>query len=99
MKAIPFKMLRPSPAMFISWVGFFTLSMLVYAVGSDGDFSFLLTYAACCRSFGFFILAFRMFASKSGECARHVCVSTALFDLALSFSFNFPATINTTPSF
>lgn len=52
--------------MIVAWVCFFTLSMVVYGACSDGDFSFLLTYAACCRSFAFFLLNFRMFASKSG---------------------------------
>jgi hypothetical protein len=58
---------RPSAGMVIAWATFFTLSMVVYAVASDGDFSFLLTYAACMRSFGFFLLNLRMFASKSGS--------------------------------
>jgi len=65
-KSIPWKMARPSPAMILAWSGFFTLSLFVYSLCSDGDFSFLLTYAACCRSFGFFLLNFRMFMSKSG---------------------------------
>lgn len=78
-QAIPFKMLRPSPAMFINWVGFFTLSMLIYTVGSDGDFSFLLTYAACCRSFGFFILNFRMYASKSASSVSLKSLEAYLF--------------------
>jgi hypothetical protein len=53
--------------MVVAWGSFFTLSMVVYAVASDGDFSFLLTYAACMRAFGFFLLNLRMFASKSGK--------------------------------
>lgn len=57
---------RPSAGMVIAWASFFTLSMVVYSVASDGDFSFLLTYAACMRAFGFFLLNLRMFASKSG---------------------------------
>jgi hypothetical protein len=66
-KLIPYKVARPSPAMILAWCTFFTLSMAVYALCSDGDFSFLLTYAACARSFGFFLLTFRMYASKSGS--------------------------------
>ena len=65
-KMIPYRSARPSAAMIVAWAGFFTLSMFVYALASDGDFSFLLTYAACCRSFGFFLLCFRMFGAKSG---------------------------------
>ena len=42
-------------------------SMIVYFLLSDKDFSFLLTYAACCRSFGFFILSLKMWLSKSGS--------------------------------
>jgi len=53
--------------MIVAWAAFFTLSTFVYALASDGDFSFLLTYAACCRAFGFFLLCFRMYGSKSGS--------------------------------
>mmetsp|Transcript_217 Transcript_217/g.254 ORF Transcript_217/g.254 Transcript_217/m.254 type:complete len:306 (+) Transcript_217:78-995(+) len=66
-KLIPYNAARPSPAMIIAWGVFLTLSFAVYSFCSDGDFSFLLTYAACCRSFGFFLLNFRMYASKSGS--------------------------------
>lgn len=58
---------RPSASMIVAWGGFFTLSMVVYALASDGDFSFLLTYAACCRAFGFFLLNLRMYSSKSAS--------------------------------
>lgn len=65
-KMIPYNAARPSPTMIIAWGVFFTLSFAVYSLCSDGDFSFLLTYAACCRAFGFFLLNLRMYASKSG---------------------------------
>lgn len=58
--------------MILAWCAFFTLSMVAYALVSDGDFSFLLTYAACTRSFGFFILCFRMYASKTGTFLKHM---------------------------
>jgi hypothetical protein len=65
-KMIPYSAARPSPAMIIAWGAFFTLSFMIYSLCSDGDFSFLLTYAACCRAFGFFLLNLRMYSSKSG---------------------------------
>jgi len=58
---------RPSAGMVIAWGSFFSLSLVVYTMASDGDFSFLLTYAACMRAFGFFLLNYRMFVSKSGD--------------------------------
>lgn len=65
-KLIPYSAARPSPAIVVAWAVFLTLSFIIYGWTSDGDFSFLLTYAACCRAFGLFLLNFRMYASKSG---------------------------------
>jgi len=66
-RVLPIGVKRPSNGMLLSWAGFLTLSFLVYYMLSDGDFSFLLTYAACCRSFAMFLLNFRMFTSNSGS--------------------------------
>ena len=49
------------------WAGFLTVSMIVYFVFSSGDFSFLLTYAAFMRCFGFGLLNFKMWSSRSAK--------------------------------
>lgn len=46
------------------WAGFFTASLFVYFVLSGGDFSFLMTYGAMSRMFGFGILNVKTFMSK-----------------------------------
>jgi len=46
------------------WAGFFTASLFVYFVLSGGDFSFLMTYGAMSRMFGFGILNVKTFKSK-----------------------------------
>jgi ER lumen protein retaining receptor len=43
------------------WAGFSTLVYLVYFFFSDGDFSFIMTYASLTRAFGFVLLNARMF--------------------------------------
>lgn len=43
------------------WAFFFTVVFLIYWRFSDGDFSFLMTYAALTRTFGFALLMVRMF--------------------------------------
>lgn len=48
----------------IIWAGFFSLSILVYYMLSGGDFSFLMTYGAMSRMFGFGILNVKTFTSK-----------------------------------
>mmetsp|Transcript_21353 Transcript_21353/g.65181 ORF Transcript_21353/g.65181 Transcript_21353/m.65181 type:complete len:293 (-) Transcript_21353:527-1405(-) len=47
------------------WGGFFLFSFVVYRLVSNGDFSFLLTYAALMRTFSFALLNYKMFASGS----------------------------------
>ena len=54
-----------SSAMLAPWLGFFLLSTVVYLAFSDGDFSFLLTYAALTRCFGITLLVYKMQRSKS----------------------------------
>eukprot|EP01038_Epipyxis_sp_PR26KG_P012497 gene12497-16765_t len=49
------------------WAGFLTISLLVYYFLSSGDFSFLLTYASFMRCFGFGILNYKMWTSKTGK--------------------------------
>mmetsp|Transcript_21168 Transcript_21168/g.45859 ORF Transcript_21168/g.45859 Transcript_21168/m.45859 type:complete len:369 (-) Transcript_21168:65-1171(-) len=48
----------------IMWAGFFTASLFVYFMMSGGDFSFLMTYGAMSRMFGFGILNVKTFMSK-----------------------------------
>jgi len=48
----------------IMWAGFFTMSIVVYYALSGGDFSFLMTYGAMSRMFGFGILNVKTFKSK-----------------------------------
>jgi len=48
----------------IMWAGFFTASLFVYFMLSGGDFSFLMTYGAMSRMFGFGILNVKTFMSK-----------------------------------
>ena len=49
------------------WSGFLSVSFIVYFVLSSGDFSFLLTYAAFMRCFGFCVLNYRMWSVKSAK--------------------------------
>jgi hypothetical protein len=46
------------------WAGFFTASLFIYFLLSGGDFSFLMTYGAMARMFGFAILNFKTFKSQ-----------------------------------
>ena len=48
----------------IMWAGFFSASLFVYFMMSGGDFSFLMTYGAMLRMFGFGILNAKRFMSK-----------------------------------
>lgn len=49
------------------WGGFLTVSLIVYFLLSSGDFSFLLTYAAFMRCFGFGLLIFKMWKGKTSK--------------------------------
>jgi ER lumen protein retaining receptor len=46
------------------WAGFFTGSLLIYFLLSGGDFSFLMTYGAMARMFGFGILNVKTWKSR-----------------------------------
>lgn len=46
------------------WAGFFTASLFVYFLLSGGDFSFLMTYGAMSRMFGFGILNVKTYKSR-----------------------------------
>lgn len=48
----------------IMWAGFFSVSLFVYYFFSGGDFSFLMTYGAMSRMFGFGILNVKTFTSQ-----------------------------------
>lgn len=43
------------------------MSLIIYYFLSSGDFSFLLTYAACLRCFGFGLLNFKVWSTKSAK--------------------------------
>lgn len=47
------------------WAGFLSISLVVYYLLSSGDFSFLLTYAAFMRCFGFGLMNYRMWTLKT----------------------------------
>lgn len=49
------------------WAVFLSLSLFIYTVMSDRDFSFLLTYGAFCRCFGLGVLVHRIVTSKSSR--------------------------------
>ncbi|CAM9750277.1 unnamed protein product [Chrysoparadoxa australica] len=49
------------------WFGFFTAAFALYTMFSDGDFSFLMTFAAFTRTFGFALLNVRMFIKKHAK--------------------------------
>lgn len=49
------------------WGGFFVFVFVVYFFLSSGDFSFLLTFAALLRCFGFGLLNFKMFSAKTAK--------------------------------
>jgi len=57
----------------LMWAGFFTFSLSIYFFLSGGDFSFLMTYGALARMFGFGILNVKTF--KSGR-ATGVSIKT-----------------------
>jgi len=46
------------------WAGFFTASLAIYSFLSGGDFSFLMTYGAMARMFGFGILNVKTWKSQ-----------------------------------
>src|SRR3569623_432258 len=46
------------------WAGFFTASLFTYFMLSGGDFSFLMTYGAMARMFGFGILNVKTWKSQ-----------------------------------
>jgi len=48
----------------LMWAAFFTVSIFVYYFISGGDFSFIMTYGAMSRMFGFLILNVKTFTSK-----------------------------------
>merc|ERR1711935_871700 len=48
----------------LMWAGFFSMSLFVYFMLSGGDFSFLMTYGAMARMFGFGILNLKTFKSQ-----------------------------------
>lgn len=70
----------------LMWAGFFTVSIFVYYLLSAGDFSFLMTYGAMSRMFGFGILLVKMYTSKraSGVSAKTLQLYCIVFVSRLS---------------
>eukprot|EP00559_Dactyliosolen_fragilissimus_P007699 CAMPEP_0184858682 /NCGR_PEP_ID=MMETSP0580-20130426/3766_1 /TAXON_ID=1118495 /ORGANISM="Dactyliosolen fragilissimus" /LENGTH=369 /DNA_ID=CAMNT_0027354971 /DNA_START=81 /DNA_END=1190 /DNA_ORIENTATION=- len=68
------------------WAGFFSASLFVYFVLSGGDFSFLMTYGAMSRMFGFGILNFKTFKSQraTGVSKKTLHLYTLVFLFRLS---------------
>jgi ER lumen protein retaining receptor len=65
------------------WAGFFSASLLVYFFVSGGDFSFLMTYGAMARMFGFGILNVKTW--KSGRASGVSAKSLQLYCLVFFF--------------
>lgn len=70
----------------LMWAGFFTMSLFVYFLLSGGDFSFLMTYGAMARLFGFGILNFKLYTSKraTGISAKSMQLYAVVFLFRLS---------------
>lgn len=68
------------------WAGFFTASLFVYSVLSGGDFSFLMTYGAMARMFGFGILNVKTFKSQraTGVSAKTLQLYSIVFIFRLT---------------
>ncbi|KAL7566716.1 hypothetical protein ACA910_017772 [Epithemia clementina (nom. ined.)] len=71
------------------WAGFFTASLLVYFMLSGGDFSFLMTYGAMARMFGFGILNVKTFKSQraSGVSVKSLQLYVLVFFFRLTSIF------------
>lgn len=70
----------------IMWAAFFTGSLMVYCWFSLGDFSFLMTYGAMARMFGFGILNVKTFTSKraTGVSVKTLQLYCLVFTLRLT---------------
>jgi len=68
------------------WLGFFTASLFVYFLLSGGDFSFLMTYGAMSRMFGFGILNVKTFKSQraTGVSVKTLQLYTIVFFFRLT---------------
>lgn len=65
------------------WGAFLTVTLLVWMFGSSGDFSFLLTFAALWRCFGFGLLNYKVW---SGMNVRSVSMKTlVLYSTCFTF--------------
>lgn len=71
------------------WAGFFTASLLVYFMISGRDFSFLMTYGAMARMFGFGILNVKTFKSQraSGVSVKSLQLYSLVFFFRLTSIF------------
>lgn len=71
------------------WAGFFSASLFVYSLLSGGDFSFLMTYGAMARMFGFGILNVKTFKSQraTGVSAKSLQLYALVFFFRLTSIF------------
>jgi ER lumen protein retaining receptor len=71
------------------WAGFFTFSLLIYFMVSGGDFSFLMTYGAMARMFGFGILNVKTWKSRraSGVSIKTLQLYSLVFFFRLTSIF------------
>mmetsp|Transcript_14628 Transcript_14628/g.45998 ORF Transcript_14628/g.45998 Transcript_14628/m.45998 type:complete len:287 (+) Transcript_14628:131-991(+) len=69
-----------------AWIGFVVLSLFVFVAFSDGDFSFLLTYASLLRCFGLMLLVLKLRRSGSaaGVSAKSLQCYVAVFTTRLA---------------
>ena len=61
------KYLQKNKNNLLTWGIFFTVSLFVYYIFSDGDFSFILTYAAFVRLFAFILLIMKLIKSNNAS--------------------------------
>ena len=77
------KLTKYNSSSLLLWGCFLSLTILVWMFGSSGDFSFLLTFAALWRCFGFGLLNYKVW---SGMNVRSVSMKTlVLYSTCFSF--------------
>ena len=77
------KLMKYNKRSLILWGGFLSVTVLIYYFGSSGDFSFLLTFAALWRCFGFGLLNYKVW---TGMNIRSVSMKTLVL-YATCFTF------------
>lgn len=77
------KLVKYNKRSLMLWGSFLSVTVLIYLFGSSGDFSFLLTFAALWRCFGFGLLNYKVW---SGMSIRSVSMKTLVL-YATCFTF------------